>query len=126
MFLPEASFQVLYTTDIEKTFTFYKLLGFEVKKHETDKVVIGIDSLDFHFILNTTEPFDAYKYIANNNNYGQGVIFYIGTSDIKEAYKKVGAAKGTIKTEIFQNHWNAKEFLFEDPNGYKFAMYQEI
>lgn len=126
MFKQESSFNVLYTTDVVKTHDFYQKLGLEIKQFETDKVVVSFGSFDLHFILNTTEPFEAYKYIAEPPHYGQGVIFYVETDDIREDQKLISSIGGTIKAEVFKNHWEYEELLFEDPNGYKFALYQEI
>lgn len=126
MFKPDTSFLVLYTTDISRTHNFFKQLGVEIKQLENDKVVFQIGSFDLHFILNTTEPFAEYHYIAVAENYGQGIIFYIETSDISQAKEAIEKAGGTLKSSIFENHWGCLELLFEDSNGYKFALYQEI
>jgi hypothetical protein len=40
MFIAHTSFNVLYTNNIEATHSFYQKLGVEVKKIESDKVVI--------------------------------------------------------------------------------------
>lgn len=124
MFKTDSSFNVLYTTNIQKTHDFYQKIGAEIKELETDKVVISLGSFDLHIILNTQEPNDLYRYIAEPKHYGQGVIFYIETDDINKAQEIIENAGGTIKVPIFNNHWGCQELLFEDPNGYKFAVYQ--
>lgn len=126
MFKTDTSFNVLYTTDIEKTHHFYSQLDLTIKEYKSDKVVVSFGSFDLHFILNTTEPFPNYTYIAEPGAYGQGVIFYIEVDDIVKAKNSVIAAGATIKADIFDDLWDCKELLFEDPNGYKFALYQEI
>lgn len=124
MFKPEGSFNVLYTTDVEKTAHFFEKLGVTIKQHKTDKVVVGFGSFDLHYILDTTEPFEEYKYIALSEQYGQGVIFYIETNDIEQVAERIPDAGGTLKSPIFDNKWNCRELLAEDPNGYNFAFYQ--
>jgi predicted enzyme related to lactoylglutathione lyase len=126
MLKTESSFNVLYTTDIEKTHQFYKKMGATIKQLEKDKVVVNIGSFELHFILNTTEPFEKYRYIAVPKNYGQGIIFYLLTDNIHDLPKQIEEAGGTLKSEVFENLWESYELLFEDPNGYKFAAYQEI
>lgn len=126
MFKSDSSFNVLYTTDVVKTHDFYQKLGLEIKQFENDKVVVSFGSFDLHFILDTTEPFEEYKYIAEPFHYGQGVIFYIETDSIRDDQKFIASIGGTIRSEVFKNHWGSEELLFEDPNGYKFALYQEI
>ena len=126
MFKQNSTFNVLYTTDVVATHNFYQKLGLEIKQFEADKVVVSFGSFELHFILNTDEPFQAYEYIAKPSQYGQGVIFYIETDSIQEDQKLIASIGGTIKAEIFKNHWEYQELLFEDPNGYKFALYQEL
>lgn len=125
MFKKDSTFHVLYTTDIEKTRDFYKSLGGTIKQYETDKVVVELGSFEFHFILNTKEPNRLYSYIAKPIMYGQGVIFYIETNNIKKLANRIKKIGGKLKADVFENHWDYLEILFEDPNGYKFAAYQE-
>lgn len=124
MFKNYSSFIVLYTTSIENTHNFFEKIGIEIKQHESDKVVVSFGSHELHYILNTTEPFNSYKYIAVPEKFGQGIIFYIQTVDIYKAANLIEQSGGMIKAPVFKNHWNAKELLFEDPNGYKFALYE--
>jgi catechol 2,3-dioxygenase-like lactoylglutathione lyase family enzyme len=111
---------------VNKTHDFYQKLGLEIQQFETDKVVVSFGSFDLHFILNTSEPTEKYRYIAEPTDYGKGAIFYIETDSIEEDQRVIASIGGTIKAEVFKNHWGYDELLFEDPNGYKFALYQEI
>lgn len=52
-------------------------------------------------------------------------FFYIGVNNLEATTEKIKEAGGVVKTKIKENHWGAREFLFEDPNGYKFVMYSE-
>ncbi len=124
MFIPDTAFNVLYTKDIVRTHTFYKAIGAEIKELEKDKVVVSLGSFELHFIHYLSEPYDEYKYIAQPENYGHGVIFYIETDTIEDLQVLVQKAEGVIKKPISPNHWGCWEFLFEDSNGYKFAAYQ--
>ncbi len=117
-------FLVLYTPNIKLTHQFYREIGGDIKELSDDKLVVGFGFLEFHFILNTSEPFEGYRYITIPQSYGQGVIFYLETDNIAEAENKILTSGGTIKAPTFNNLWDCKELLFEDPNGYKFALYQ--
>ena len=125
MYKSDSSFNVLYTADVEKTHHFFREIGATIEQFESDKVVVRFGSFDLHFILDSTEPCKAYKYISVPQGYGQGIIFYIETKDIAQAKIIIEKAGGITKTNIFENHWGYLELLFEDPNGYKFALYQE-
>jgi predicted enzyme related to lactoylglutathione lyase len=124
MFNTKNSFNVLYTANIDKTANFFENLGVSLEERDKEKVVVKFGSFDLHYILNTAEPFQEYMYIATPNGYGQGLIFYIETNNIESALSKIQEAGGAIKSSIFENKWGCKEFLAEDPNGYKFAFYQ--
>ncbi|MCA9397612.1 VOC family protein [candidate division WWE3 bacterium] len=124
MIKQDSSFIVLYSTNITQTHDFYQSIGLDIKEYEDDKVVVEIGSLELHFILYSTEPFQEYKYIATPDNYGHGVIFYVETNDIVTDSQLIEQQGGTIKAPIFENQWGCKECLFEDPNGYNFALYQ--
>lgn len=124
MFSANNSFNVLYSEDIEKTASFFEKLGVGIKEKTADKIVVGFGSFDLHYILNSSEPFEEYKYIAVPEHYGQGVIFYIETNNINQVAEKVPGAGGILKSSVFDNKWGCKELLVEDPSGYKFAFYQ--
>lgn len=124
MFIEKSAFHVLYTDNLKATYSFYHTLGATIKQALDDKVVVAMGDYSLHYILNTTEPFEEYHYIAKKNDYGNGVLFFIEVEDLHMAYEKVKKAGGTLKSEIKPNHWECKEFLFEDPNGYKFAFYK--
>ena len=125
MFASEDSFNVLYTTDIPRTQSFFEQLNVPIKESSNEKVVVTLGSFELHYVLNTSEPFKEYEYIATPNGYGQGVIFYIETTDLQKISEQIPQAGGALKSPIFKNKWDCNELLAEDPNGYKFAFYQE-
>ncbi|MEP7103929.1 MAG: VOC family protein [Candidatus Dojkabacteria bacterium] len=124
MYKPDSSFNVLYTSDVVSTYEFYKAIGATITQFENDKVVLSLGNFGMHFVLETKEPFEDYKYIAENHDRGMGIIFYIEVDDIEAYYQLIENSGGKIKARIFSNMWEAKELLFEDPNGYKIALYQ--
>lgn len=124
MFKSDSPFIVLYTTDVKMTHDFYYKIGAEITQLEEDKVVVSFAGYDFHFILNTSEPFKSYKYIAEQGKYGQGIIYYIESDDLDKDQDAVKQAGGKIVAPVFENMWGARECLFEDPSGFKFALWQ--
>ena len=122
MYQKENSFIVLYAKDIDRTRLFYEGLGFTPQEQTSEKLVVVFGSFELHFVLASSEPSSDYRYITEPP-YGQGAIFYIESDDIEASHDQVKSLGGLLKTDVFQNHWGSKEFLFEDPNGYKFAIY---
>lgn len=125
MFKSGGSFNVMYIKDVNTTHDFYKKLGLEITELEAERVTVKFDTFDLHFVLNSSEPFDAYKYVAAPENYGNGVIFYVETDQIEALQRLIPTIGGEVKSEIIENLWGYNELLFEDPNGFKFAAYQE-
>lgn len=124
MILQDSAFHVLYTKKIIETKNFYENLGATIVEFEKEKLVVNLAGFDLHFILASSEPFSEYHYVADSNSYGDGVLFYFAVSNIQEFYKQIESSNSIIKSVIKKNHWQAQEFLFEDPNGYKLVAYQ--
>lgn len=124
MIQQNSEFNVLYISDVEATKSFYEKLGASIKQIETDKVVVGLSNFDLHFILETTEPFAEYQYITERNGRGQGALFYVGVDSIEDFFQELINKGLKTVTPIIPNHWDSKEFLIEDPDGYKLVFYQ--
>lgn len=123
-FINDSSFNVLYITDVEKTHNFYKELGAKIIDKQEDRVVVKLADFNFHFIKEDTEPFDEYLHATRPSGRGQGNLFYIEAGDLDELHfeLKNNAIGGT--TSIFTNMWGGREFLLEDPDGYKLVFYK--
>lgn len=126
MFITGSTFNVFYSDNLQITKDFYTLIGAEIKKIESDKIVVGVGEFDIHIVLSSTEPSNDYKFMAESTQKGGSAIFYIEVESINDLFIKIRSSKGKIKSEIYNNHWGAAEFLCEDPDGYKFAFYQTI
>ena len=124
MILPDTAFNVLYTNKINETKAFYEKIGAIISEFEKEKLVLNLAGFDLHFILSSSELFSEYNYVANSESFGGGILFYFAVSDIESFYELIELSGGVIKSPIKKNHWDAKEFLFEDPNGYKFVAYK--
>lgn len=123
-FIPKSTFNVLYIKDVNTTHDFYKSIDAEIIKKEDDKVVVHLGEFSLHFILQTTEPFEEYQFATSENNRGMGNLFYIEVDNLEEAYELAKNSTGKVKSEIKDNLWGGKEFLVEDPDGYKVVFYK--
>ncbi len=133
MVLNDYPFTVHYISDVETTYQFYKLLGAEVLEKAADKVTVNLGGHEIHFVLDSTEPFPEYQYITSSENRGHGVLFYVHVRNISEMFAHISDLEFTnsdfksykIVTPVKPNHWNCKEFLVEDPDGYKLVFWSE-
>lgn len=123
-FINDSSFNVLYISSVEKTYNFYKELGAKILEKDEDKVVAKLGDFNFHFIKDTSEPFDEYLHATRKEGRGQGSLFYIEVEDLMEFYFELKNSALGATTSIFVNNWNGEEFLLEDPDGYKLVFYK--
>ncbi len=117
-----SSFLVLYTDDLQKTADFYRKFGVHIKEQDERKCVFGFGDFDIHF--NCQEDVPEYKYIYDNFR-GGGVILYVEAENIEKIYTIAKCIGGILKSEINEQPWGTKEFLFQDPNGYNIVFYEE-
>jgi catechol-2,3-dioxygenase len=125
MFTDNSSFMVLYTNDLENTRKFYDLIKVRLIEEEENKLVYRLGDYELHFILSSSEAIEAYKY-SSKGILGQGALMYVGSSNIVKTRELILKSSPSKVTEIVDNHWESKEFLFEDPNGYKFVVYEDV
>lgn len=126
MLVADSGFIVLYTREVEKTEAFYRMMGGEIGEFTREKVVVSFAGYALHFVLDISEPFEEYRYVAETGEFGRGSILYIESDNLEQDWDRVLEAKGTITSEILVNHWGAREFLFEDPSGCVWAVYQML
>lgn len=126
MFKPNSAFQLLFSSNLIETQKAFEQIGATTKEVEYRKYVCEIGDYELHFCLDTEEKIPEYKTIAHQTPRGYGIIFYIGIENLEEVYQKAQNIPGRILNEIADQPWGCREFLWQDPNGYYFAFYQEI
>jgi uncharacterized glyoxalase superfamily protein PhnB len=126
MFKFDSSFTVLYTHNLAKTYTFYEALGAEIIYTEQDKITVVMGDYELHFVYDDSEPIDEYYEVAKTHDRGGSVIFYVEVENIDEAFRRARSAGAKILADVAERPWELREFLFEDPNGYKIVFYEEV
>lgn len=119
-----SSFLVYYAQSIEQTQQFWLGLGAVIRQKADDKVVVAVGGYEIHYIQENTEPFAEYQFATNKLGRGQGSLLYFGVTDIDAYYRLAKDNRVVTRTEVLKNHWDSKEFLFLDPDGYLFVAYQ--
>ncbi len=116
-------FSVFYCESVENTYSFWKSLDFNILNKEEDKIVVGFSDFEIHYILDSTEPFKEYQFATRKEGRGNGVLIYFEIGQIEEFKNKVGKLKTEVITDIKENHWGGREFMFSDPDGFLFVAY---
>jgi uncharacterized glyoxalase superfamily protein PhnB len=117
------SFLVYYAQSIERTHQFWLQLGTTIKQKAEDKVVVAIGGYEIHYIQENTEPFAEYQFATSKQGRGQGALLYFGVTDIDGYYQLAKDKQVQTRTEVLKNHWDSREFMFSDPDGYLFVVY---
>lgn len=121
-----SSFNVLYTGDIKMTHDFYVAIGAHIDELTDSKVVVRIGGFDLHFVLDTSEPIDVCKPFAEALPRGQGIVFYVEVTEIEQLFAQLEKTSSAIVHPIEARPWGQKEFMCDDPNGYRFGFFEEI
>ncbi|MGL4758630.1 MAG: hypothetical protein ACRCXZ_04805 [Patescibacteria group bacterium] len=124
MFTDGSVFNVLYTNKLQETKEFLRLLNIKPIEEEEDKLVYRLGDLEIHYLESSSESNQEYHYNANGV-YGIGSFFYIGCNKFLEFYSQLKDLENVKISSIKPNNWETKEFMFEDPNGYKFVIYED-
>ncbi len=97
---------LFYSTDLKKTFDFYKTLGFDVKK-ETGMVVFYVNWFKVEFI--------AKEHDLKN----PGMFVNIKVDNLEEFYNELQ------KQRIEVTNKTKREFVVKDPDGYRFVFFNK-
>jgi len=124
MIKKQDSFVVLYSHDINKTLSFFRSLEAKIIEASDEKCVISIGGFELHYV--TREPIPSYQFVRNMKTESNGLILYVAVDDVFIYRSKISKSEGRVLSEIITTPWETKEFLFNDPDGYHFVMYEEI
>lgn len=122
MIQKDASFIVLYSSKIPETKTFFESLSCEIIEYEPEKCVVRFGSHELHYV--TSEPIKAYAFISDQQSESKGLILYAEVDSLVGLPETVVQNGGSLLSEVVTTPWDTQEFLFNDPNGYHFVLYQ--
>jgi catechol 2,3-dioxygenase-like lactoylglutathione lyase family enzyme len=113
-----------YVKNLEKTATFYKALGFEIKKRDENHVTVYLNWFWMDFLLISKENKPEFQKEAHADNKGVGQFLYISVEDVDDFYKGVIAKGLKPSSEPRDWPWGNREFVMRDPDGYKLVFFK--
>lgn len=113
---------VLYAHDLEKTYDFYTLLGFDPQKTD-DGVRIKLGDVTLFFIDETKTEI---KNESGMKPKGLGIYMYIEVDDVDRHFEFVKKNGVTPRTQPKTWGWGKREFVVKDPDEYKLVFYSPI
>lgn len=102
-----------YSNDLDKTFDFYKLLGFDVKK-ETGLVTFYVNWFRVDFVDQ-----------KHSDIKDPGMFTRVKVEDVDEFYNFV-VKKGIKEVSKPKDmEWGTREFIVKDPDGYSWVFFSK-
>ncbi len=110
----------IFVHDIQKTISFYKLLGFEVINSVPDpsgKLIFALMvNGSVTFMFQTFESIEDSLPIVSRNN-GGSLLLYIKMNGIRSFFEQI-KGKVTVLNSLQKTFYGATEFSIQDNNNY--------
>jgi catechol 2,3-dioxygenase-like lactoylglutathione lyase family enzyme len=103
----------LNVQDLEKSAQFYESLGLRAGKREADHAIFYINWFWVELVESASEKKESDLRIAVN------------VEDVDEFYKGVIELGYQPDSEPADQTWGRREFMLQDPDGYKLAFFQK-
>ena len=116
---------VMWVQDASLSVKFYKKLGFAVVRSTEQSATVRLDQ--FELVLVTMRDEEEFNGDALSSAKGKGIYIYVHVDENVNSYYKKLIQRGIVpRTEPRDWPWGNREFVVEDPDGYKLCYYQEL
>ncbi len=117
---------VCFVKDIRKTAEFYEILGFEFKTRTPDFATAYLNWFWIEFVAQDKAEKSVFQKELDLNQKGTNLFIHISVEDVDEFYESIisKGLKPSSKPKDF--HWDRREFIVRDPDGYKLVFFQKI
>ena len=126
--LPELSI-----TDLNKSLTFYKTLGFVIEYERPEDRFAFISIGEIQFMLQELTSSDKWDVGELKYPFGNGINFQLDLKNIETIYQNLKNNNYNIAFEIEENWYKkenvfvgCKEFLVQDPDGYLLRLSEDL
>lgn len=113
---------LLYASNLEETFRFYKKLGLEPHKSQ-DTVCVKLGGFSLSFI---DENKTLIKNESGKNPKGLGIYFYVEVENVDKYFSEIKENGIVPRTEPKTWLWGKREFVVKDPDGYKLVFFSPV
>ncbi len=114
---------LLYVSNLNKTVSFYRELGFEVTERRMDNYV-SAKLGDFE--LRCYDQSKVFFQQDVDRFKGAGVFIYINIDDVDMKYSDLVNKGLTPSGQPKDFEWGNREFAIKDPDGYKIVFYRKL
>ena len=124
MKLKAASGYACYVKDLKKTAEFYEKLGLQIKKRNSDRLIVYLNWYRIDFMTANKDDRPEFQKEANLDNKGAGIFLYFSVDNVDETYKEMLAVGLKPSSEPRDWPWGNREFVIRDPDGYKLVIFK--
>lgn len=110
---------LFYANNLEKTYEFYKQLGFDARMAD-DGVRIKLGDFTLFFIDESKTPIQNE---SGKTPRGLGIYTYVEVDDVDQYSASIKKNSIAPRTEPKTWPWGKREFVVKDPDGYKLVFY---
>jgi len=114
-----------FVTNLEKTISFYKSLGFTVANFDKTHAIFKLGDFTIRFLDKDAIGKGIFEKEALAEPKGSGIYIDIEVKKIDEYYKDL-KSNGIVSSEPKDWPWGRREFVLRDPDGYKLVFVQPI
>ena len=123
----------LSVTNLEKSLSFYNLLGFEIKYTRPEDKFAFISLGKIQFMLQELKKKNKWNVSPLTYPFGNGINFQLEVDDVSKIYSRLKQANYNITFELEENWYRQnnkllgnKEFLVQDPDGYLLRFSEDL
>lgn len=112
--------------DLDKSSAFYKSLGFEFKKNVPDvSATAYLNWFWIELLLDSKIVTNEFKPDAKVPTKGAGQYIHISVENIDDYYQNLLEKGLTPLAEPQDYPWGNREFVIQDPDGYKIVFFEK-
>lgn len=123
----------LSVTNIDKSLSFYKTIGFKVEYERPENKFVFISMGEIQFMLQEISDNDKWSIAPLSYPFGNGINFQLEVDDVNKIYNSLKDSNYEIAFEIEENWYRQdnkllgnKEFLVKDPDGYLLRFSEDL
>ena len=123
----------LSVSNLEKSLTFYKTLGFKIEYERPENKFAFLSLDEIQFMVQEISEYDKWDVAPLSYPFGNGINFQLEVDNVEYIYNSLKNENYKIAFEIEENWYRQdnkllgnKEFLVQDPDGYLLRFSEDL
>jgi len=113
-----------FVKNLNKTAVFYEILGFEIRKRETNHITAYSNWFWIDFLAMGKDERAKSSKDAALNKKGVGVLIYLSVDNVDEFHQYLVSKRLKPLTKPQDEPWGNREFSLRDPDGYNLVIFK--